>query len=393
MKILVHDYAGHPFTAELSRKLAHFGHQVSHTFFGADSGPKGRLTHEVGDPEFLSFHSLDTRSEYSKKNFIKRRFGDVEYGKVLAAHIQDWSPDIVISGNAPTEVQEACLTMSKRVGAKFVYWCQDFYSIAVDELVRKKIPVFGALVGAWYKHLDKTQMERSDHIVLITEGFRQQTSKWRIPAEKISVIPNWGVLNEISLLTQDNPWSREHGLAGRSVCLYSGTLARKHDPFLLWQLASETEANVVVVSAGVGFDELKKLQDAAPKGNLILLPLQPFERFSEVLSTASVFVGVLEEEAGQFSVPSKVLSYLCANKPTVLSAPLENLASEIIKTTGAGKVVAPGQREEFIQSVAYYLEHPVDAEKAGAAGRAYAEQHFDLDKVGRRFEDIFKRLN
>jgi hypothetical protein len=43
MKILVHDFAGHPFQVQLSGELARRGHTVLHTYFADIPGPKGVL--------------------------------------------------------------------------------------------------------------------------------------------------------------------------------------------------------------------------------------------------------------------------------------------------------------------------------------------------------------
>jgi colanic acid biosynthesis glycosyl transferase WcaI len=43
MKLVVHDYCGHPFQVQLSRNLAMRGHDVTHIYFADDPGPKGAL--------------------------------------------------------------------------------------------------------------------------------------------------------------------------------------------------------------------------------------------------------------------------------------------------------------------------------------------------------------
>ena len=69
---------------------------------------------------------------------------------------------------------------------------------------------------------------------------------------------------------------------------------------------------MVVVAQGAG---MKLLEDAKAKrrlDSLRLLPLQPIARFPEVLAAGDVLVAVIEADAGTYSVPSKVQSYLCA---------------------------------------------------------------------------------
>ena len=392
MRILVHDYAGHPFQAELSRALAARGHEVTHAYFAGDKGPKGRLTRLPEDPEGLHFAALGEALDYSKSNFIKRRQGDLAYGKMLADLIRTRQPDVVLSGNTPTEAQEAVPAACRAAGAAFVYWIQDFYSIAADKLLRKRLPLLGHGVGAYYKHLDAKQMRGAAHVIIITDAFSPQLDKWGISPERVSVIPNWGALKELPVRPKDNAWSQEHGVSDKLVCLYTGTLAMKHDPTLLEQVAMNTDAEMVVVAAGVGVEHLESAKAARPDAfeNLTLLPLQPFERFADVLGSADIMLAVIEEEAGEFSVPSKVLSYLCSGRPIVLSAPSGNLAARIVRETGAGRVCEAGDGEGFVEAVRALINDPEAREAAGRSGRAYAEEHFDLDRIATRFETVLQ---
>lgn len=390
--IMVHDYAGHPFTAELSRELARNGYTVHHVFFAGDKGPKGRNLREADDPDLLTFHAVDIDRDYSKTNLFARRSCDIEYGNKIATLIGELRPDIVLSGNTPTETQEPILKATKKHAAKFIFWCQDFYSIAAKEILSKKIPVLGAMIGSYYTHLEKRQMRDSDHIVHITEAFRHQTDQWGIPAENVSVIPNWAAISAISVKDRENSWSAAQELSAGRRIIYSGTLALKHNPRLLMALAESIDPpdELIVIANGVGMDWLR--EQKLNKPTLRCLPLQPIEVFEEVLASSDVLVAVIEEDAGRFSVPSKVLSYLCAGRPIVLAAPADNLAAQIVEETKAGLTSGPQDIDAFVKSVHSFLNSPKDRRLSGAAGRSYAEQTFQIDKVAEAFRRVFAEV-
>jgi glycosyltransferase involved in cell wall biosynthesis len=100
---------------------------------------------------------------------------------------------------------------------------------------------------------------------------------------------------------------------------------------------------------------------------------------------------MLEPAAGQYSVPSKVLSYLCSRRPIVLSVPRANAAARVIVESGAGYVSDPSDLGNFLSSVARMLSDHKAAEACALAGRRYAERQFDINEIGRKFEDILKR--
>ena len=232
-------------------------------------------------------------------------------------------------------------------------------------------------------------------MLAITDGFRPLLDRWRVDPGRVSVIENWAPIAEIPRLPKDNAWSRTHGLADVPVVLYSGTLGMKHDPAALADLAGfladrAPEARVVIVSSGQGADWIARRTDPASFPNLLLLPFQPFEVFPQVLASADVVVAVLEPEASAVSVPSKVLAYLCAGRPAVLSVPADNLAARIVTREAAGAVVPPGDTAGLCQAVLGLLRDDRQRGAMGDAGRAYAERAFDLDAIADRFEHVLE---
>ena len=395
MKILVHDYAGHAFPTSLSRALAARGHQVVHAFAGSLQTPRGDLQRGPGDAATLEFREIPMDPEYPryKYSFRRRRSMEIRYGQAAADFVRQWKPDAVLSGNTPTETQEPITRATVESGGRFYYWVQDFYSLAVDKLLRKKIPVAGGFIGAWYRLLDSRQFKRSSGIVTITADFTPiLASEFGIDPARVSVVPNWAVIEQIPTLPKDNDWSRRHGLHDKFVFLYSGTIGMKHNPAMLLELAKRFRENpaveVVVVSEGIGADWLRRESAAAGLSNLRILPYQPFAELPAVLASGDVLVGILEEEAGVFSVPSKTLSYLCAARPLLLAVPLENLAARITRDHGAGITVAPRDMEGFLAAARFLHASPDECAAFGAKARAYAEATFPIEKTATTFESI-----
>ena len=392
-RIAVHDYCGHPFQFELSRELARRGHDVRHFFFAGDAGPKGATQRQPDDPDSFSVEPIAIGSTYSKTNLIRRRQADVLYGKVAGQRLEAFAPDVIISGNTPLEAQASIIKSADRAGSAFVFWMQDFYSLAAAKILERKIPLLGHAVAAYYRHLEARMLQRSDRVVVISEDFLGTLQELGVERKKTEVIPNWGALTEMPERPRDNAWATAHGLADKFVFLYSGTLALKHNPDLLWQLArhfeGDPEVRVVVVGAGVSFDMLRARRAAEDLANLVLLPLQPMEVFADVLGSADVFVALLENDAGPFSVPSKVLSYLCAGRPTLLSAPSDNLSARVLARAGAGEAVPAGDAEALIGAATRLRNEPQTRARLGRAARRYAETTFDISLIADRFEDVF----
>src|SRR5699024_5479195 len=126
--------------------------------------------------------------------------------------------------------------------------------------------------------------------------------------------------------------------------------------------------------------------------NLVLLPFQPFEHMPEVLASADVLMALLEKDAGVFAVPSKVLTYLCAQRPLLLSVPPENLSARIVREQNAGATSSPEDAAAYVTEGQKLLKDALLREKMAANARAYAEKTFDINLITNRFEAIIHRL-
>ncbi len=174
---------------------------------------------------------------------------------------------------------------------------------------------------------------------------------------------------------------------------YSGTLAMKHNPELLRHLAlrfrDDGDVRVVVISEGPGADYLRERKRAENLANLQLLPFQAFRDMPNTLAAADALVAVLEADAGVFSVPSKVLTYLCAGKPILAAIPPGNLAARIIATERTGLCVDPADLNGFLEAAVTLRHSGALRLRYGSAARAYAEDNFDIHRIAGRFEQAF----
>ncbi len=392
MRLVVHDYAGHPFQVQLSRALAGRGHEVLHLHFSQLQTPKGAVTPRETDPATFEIEGLALSRPYKKYSFVKRRFQDRSYGRMVAERIVRYRPDVVISGNTPIDAQRVLSEACREHDIPFVFWLQDIYGVLIEKILSKKLPIIGFLIGKYYRYIERNLIRSSDAVVCISEDFSRIVGNSGVAPDRIHVVENWAPLDEIAPVDADNPWARRHSLVGKKVVMYSGTLGLKHNPMLILRLAirlrPRDDVAVVVVSGGLGAEWLRQEKTAHGLDNLILLPFQPYHRMSEVLSSATLLVAILESHVSVFTVPSKVLSYLCVGRPLLLAVPPENLAAKIVERAGAGVTVPPDDAEGFVSQVEKLLaDEPLRARLAARA-RGYAREAFDIESIADRFERI-----
>jgi colanic acid biosynthesis glycosyl transferase WcaI len=391
MRILVNDYAGHPFQLQLSRELARRGHTMLHTYFADVQGPKGKLESPSDAGIGLRIVGIHIEQKFTHYSAISRRSADCAYGRKLAAYVAQFKPDVVISANTPLDAQRLLISATHKQGASFIFWMQDLLSQAVEFVLHRKRVPFASLVGRYYGWLERRLLLRSDAIICIAPEFRERLIKWGISGEMISVIENWSPLEEIPRLPRDTAFSREHRLDGKFCFMYSGTLGMKHKPELLWKLAQHFRDRVdvvtVVIAQGAGADWLREKASVSQARSLIILPFQPYDRHAEVLASSNVLVTLLDSECGSFAIPSKVLAYMCAGRAQLVAAPLENLASRIVCRAGGG-VATVAEPDAFLGAAAQLISKPVQLLELGTNARAYAEKTFCIERIGTEFLNV-----
>ncbi len=390
MRIVVHDYAGHPFQVQLSRELAGRGHHVLHLYSGSTHTPRGPVEPRDSDPAAFSVDAVTLPEQVAKYSFVRRRRQEVEYGKRLVARVRRFEPDVVLSANTPLDAQARLQRFCAGEGVRFVFWMQDAFGEGVTRVLRRRLPVLGEPVAWHYRRLERRILSASDAIVLITDEFRAA-----IPPRArtvATVIPNWAPLDDFPVLGKDNDWARAHGLDRTTNLLYAGTLGLKHNPEMLLHLAlavrDDPDVRVVVVSEGPAVDQLRRRARAHGLDGMLFHDFQPFDLLPQVLATGDVLLALLEADAGAYAVPSKVLTYLCAGRAVVAALPPGNQASRTVREAGAGVVVAPDDAEAFVRAAAALAADPVRRREAGLNARAFAERQFDIDRICSRFEDL-----
>jgi len=393
MHICIHDFSGHPFQIQLSRQLAARDSSVTHLYCKDIIGAKGNLTTTDSDPATFAIEGLSIGHDINRYNFAKRLVDERKYGLVAAQRILELKPDIVICSNTPLDSLISIRRACRKLNIPFIFWLQDILGIATRTVLKAKLGLVGRLIGEYYIAREKSLLRSSDHVIPISDDFIRILERWGIQRSRATVINNWAPLQEMPQASKANSWSTAHDLDQRPIVLYSGALGLKHNPALLLELAKHLdvtlpEARVVVISEGHGADWLKEQNRKLGLQALVQLPFQPFSELPKVLASADVLLAILEPEAGEFCVPSKVLSYMCVGRPIVLAASAENLASKLLLQNQAGQVVPPTAPDAFVANVMDLLNNAATRSQMGQSARQYAEQTFDIHKISDQFESI-----
>jgi len=391
--VVIVDYGSHPFIRSTSSRLRSQGIAVTYVYQKCEPCPSyGDLQNRIETGEV----GIDIDGVFQKYSYFRRRKQEIEWAYKCVAVLNKIRPTIVFSSCAPLEVQKRLVMWCRSNDVLFVFWLQDIHGVAIRRLLRRKLPVLGELVGIYYSRLERTLLRASDQVLLITDDHSHLMHQYGVDPKRIAVLPNWVLVEELPVLPKNNDWSKQHCLEGTFNFVYSGTLGLKHNPAFLLRLAqhfsSSPGVRVVVISEGLGSDWLRQRKLEEGLRNLVLLPFQPYSILPSALASADVLVVLLERAAAEYSVPSKVLTYLCAERPILMAIPKANLAAHLIQEIGAGIIADPEDWETFRTAADSLFLDANLREKMGCRGRGYAESQFSSEVVCERFRQIVERV-
>jgi len=389
----VHDYAGHPFQIQLSRELGRRGHTVDHQYCWSSVTGHGDMERRPSDPPGLTVTPIRLHRTFSRYRPAARVKQEVEYAAKAFRAITKGRPDVVVLCNVPLLANSLLSVLLAARRVRYVFWHQDVQCDAIRDVLRKRLPSpVARLVGHVAEVLERQIAVRARHVIGITDEFIAKYRAWRLPVDSYTIIPNWAEVARFSADASDRAWLGEHP-ARRHLVLYSGTLGLKHDPSVLLHLARAAELSdctVAVVSEGRGRSWLADRRIPEPAERLVLRDFVPFSELPGLLASADVLISILEPAASRFSVPSKVLTYLCAGRPVVAVMDPRNAVARMITESSAGIVLSHADAARAPLVLRELLDDPDRRRRMGGAARAVAERQFDIGAIADRFEAVLR---
>jgi len=386
-KVVVFDFPGHPFQYDLSDKLSSdTEYKVYHLYNAKQVGPKSSFREKEG------LDIVQVNKSFSK-NFYKRFFDEIAYSFILSYHIVKIRPHSLISSNCPLIPQLFIFLLSKLLKINFIFWLQDIISIAAKEILKKQKNPFMGLISELFFKIEFFILKNSKHIVTISEDFDDVLIENGVKKSKISCIPNWSPINDIPLFDKSNSFSKKYNIDESFNILYSGTLGFKHNPNVLIKLSKfliqkNINAKIVIVSEGEVVNYLKKEANKYSLSNFLFLPFQDFNLFPRVLASADISLVMLEKSAGQFSVPSKLLSILCSGRIPLVFVSKMNLTSRIVLKNNCG--VSVESQESLNNTISDIYRNFSKYDHMPTNARKYAEKNFNIDNIGNKFKKIIR---
>ena len=310
---------------------------------------------------------------------------------LLAAEQAGWGterPDVVFAMSPPLTLGMAGWAVSRFRGAPFVFNIQDvFPDVAIELGLLQGERVVRAAYAA-----ERLTYRIADAVTVLSDDLAANVrAKLSSDPGKVRVIPNFVDTEWIQPGPKENAYRSEFGLSGKRVVMYAGNVGLSQSLDLMLSAAASMVDNpdVVFVINGGGTVRPELQRRAAGLPNVVFVDMQPKERLPELLAAADVHVVPLRRGLARSSVPSKTYSILAAGRPLVASVDAGTEVARTVEQAGAGIAVPPDDPEAFTKAVRRLLDDPDEADRLGAAGRAFVERWASPAAVATRYEELF----
>lgn len=313
--------------------------------------------------------------------------------------------DLLLIGSTPP-IQGLLGSVAKKRGRPFVYMCQDIFpdSLAGTGLAKK-----GGLLWKVGSFIANRVYRSADKIIVISQDFKKNLLAKGVPEEKIEVIYNWVDENAVQPVAKaENPLYEEFGLSREAfTVVYAGNLGNAQNIGIILDAAKRFNENenekqaVQFVIFGTGGLEEEIRRRIAEEGltNVRLLPLQPYERVSQVYSLGDACVVSCKEGLGGSAMPSKTWTIMSCGRPVIASFD-EGELKEIIECASAGSAsVGPcgvfthaGKVEEFAEAVRSLMADRERCEQMGRNARRFILENLTKEVGTRKYVEVIKQF-
>lgn len=277
-------------------------------------------------------------------------------------------------------------------GTPFIYNVQDLYPetfVHAGQLKNKPaIAILERLEGLMYR--------LAARVTVISSTFKGNLLAKKVPAAKVTVIPNFVDVDFIRPLPKDNGFSQAQGLANKFVVMHAGNLGYVYDLEGLLEVAARIENYqdifFLIIGDGVAKDSLVAKAQALGLSNVRFLPFQPREDLPWLRATADVQVSLYRAGSAQYSLPSKIYEIMASGRPLLASADANSVVWNLVHQTGCGLCVEPQNIEQLTEALLTLYRDPAKRAMMAKQGRQQAEQHYSKTVVAQQYMALLEQV-
>ena len=310
--------------------------------------------------------------------------------------IQVWkglccSYDVILLGSTPPTMGLVGAILKKIKRKPFVYNLQDIFP---DSLVTGNITNKGSLIWKIGSIVEKISYKNADHIIVISESFKQNLLNKGVPKEKITVVSNWIDIDKIyPIEKKDNKLYDEFSIPkDKFLVVYAGNFGAAQGADIVLKAANQLkqydDIQFVIFGGGAEYAAAKKMVAKHELSNVIIHNLLSEDRVSEVYSLGDIALITCKKGVGKVGMPSKTWSIMACNTPIVASFDIGSELDLIVSAANAGICIEPENPDKLKETILEFYENK---NQNTSIGRDYVFKHASKDVCVEKYIEILER--
>lgn len=381
-----------PYATEMAEHLAARGDRVE-VLTGLPHYPQWKLS--TDDRRVLARtehrHGVEIRR---LRQYVPRRQSAARRGAyeltfllhALARYRGARSVDVVVSLVPNLANGALAARIGRRAGAPHVMFLQDLSGTGAAQSGVSG----GAAVARVVGRIETAIARRAEVVAITSPSFRPSLERAGVGADRVVDFPNWSRLP---------PATRPRGEVRRRlgwqpeerVVLHAGNMGMKQGLEWLGPYAAEA-ARVApalrFVLVGDGSQREAMVAMAETAANLEVLAPVPEEDLPDLLGAADVLLVHERPSVRDMSLPSKLTAYFSAGRPVFGAVAPDGATAAEIRASGAGRVHPAADPAGVVEGLSALASDPVEGQRLGTAGRAYAERALSRSAALLVLEDL-----
>lgn len=298
--------------------------------------------------------------------------------------------DAILVSTTPPLVSIAALALGSLRRSPIKYWVMD---LNPDQLIALGVLKQSSLPARAFEWLNRRILERATDVVVLDRFMAARVNRKRDVAAKLTILPPWPHEQHLEPVDHEaNPFRQRHGLAGKTVVMYSGNHGPSNPITTLLEAAKRLRdlPNLMFLFVGGGTGKGEVEASAGP--NVLSLPYQSLPELKYSLAAADVHVVTVGDGIVGIVHPSKVYGALAVARPVLLVGPAECHVTDILDGTEIGWRVSQGDvdgAERVLRQIAQ--TDPAELARRGAAGRRVVQGRLRKTMLCGQLCDLLER--
>lgn len=271
--------------------------------------------------------------------------------------------------------------------------------LEIRDLWPESILAVGAIQNVYVIRLleaiERFVYRKADHIVPVTQAFKQHIVQRGGDAAAITVIRNGVNLELFEKIERDESLAERWALQDKFVAAYVGTHGMAHGLDTILDAAEilrdETDVVFVMVGDGAERERLTQAVQERDLSNVKMMGQQDKSLMPAIWSITDVSLVLLKKlDLFKTVIPSKIFESMAMSRPIILG--VEGEVQAIIEQAGSGLRIEPESATALAEAMLRLKNEPLLYQQLSFAGRPYVQANFDRKTLADQYLELLETI-